>query len=126
MASEGRRDRGARRRARFGEALAAALGVRSITQRDLGARLGGVTQSSISAWRSGHAEPLPDTVFAAERVLGLRPGTLSRHLGYVPNEALDKPPSSFDQVVAEDPLLDVVQKRALLAVYREFTNRPRR
>ncbi len=84
----------------FGEALARAMSVRGMTHRRLGEELG-VTQSAISAWKSGAAEPSPRTVFAIERALELPPGHLSRTLGYVPISGRPAGTASFDEVVLE-------------------------
>ena len=108
-------------RTRFGQALGAALRSRDMTQKDLADALGGMAQSAISNWVAGEAVPGHDVVFRAERVLQLPPGYLSRHLGYVPAEHA-APPSSVEDAVDEDPLLGEVQRQALLALYREFTN----
>jgi transcriptional regulator with XRE-family HTH domain len=108
------------RRRSFGAALASARTVRGITQRSLGERLGGTTQSAISAWEAGEAEPAPDTVFTVEKALDLPGGHLSRILGYMPAADGVKASSVPDAVVA-DPLLDDVQKRGIIALYRELT-----
>jgi transcriptional regulator with XRE-family HTH domain len=108
------------RRREFGAALASARAVRGITQRALGERLGGTTQSAISAWEAGEAEPAPDTVFTVEEALELPGGHLSRILGYLPASDGVKASSVPDAVVA-DPLLDDVQKRGIIALYRELT-----
>lgn len=110
------------RRARFGEALAAAIAVRDMTQRALGEALD-LKQPTVSAWLNGESEPASAVVFEAERVLDLPPGHLSILLGYLPPEAVDAPPVTFEQVVTSDPLLDDPAKRGLLAMYRELTSR---
>jgi transcriptional regulator with XRE-family HTH domain len=115
-------DQARKRRKAFGAALGEAIAVRGVTQRELGRLLGGMTQSAISAWKSGEAEPSTATVFAVERRLELPPGHLSRHLGYLPITT-DRAASTFEEVVLGDPLLDEVQKRGLLALYREFLGR---
>ena len=102
----------------FGEALAEALTVRGWTQRELADALG-ITQSAISAWKYGNAEPAPVTVFRIERVLGVEPGTLSVHLGFLPLGA-GSAEVSFDAVVACDPRLDEQARRVLRATYREL------
>lgn len=104
----------------FGEELARAMTVRGMTHRQLGDELGGVTPSAISAWKSGAAEPSSRTVFAIERALQLPPGHLSRHLGYLPVDGKRSADSSVEESVLIDPLLDDVQKRGLLALYRVF------
>lgn len=108
------------RRRRFGEALGEAMGVRRVTQKSLGALLGGVSQPAVSAWISGDAEPNPATVFECERVLQLPPGQLSKVLGYLPPSAVAVT-TGFEAVVMGDPLLDEPAKRGLLAMYRELT-----
>lgn len=109
------------RRAAFGDALGDTLAVRKVTQRVLGERLGGITQSAISAWIAGQSEPSREMVFQIEQVLELPPGNLSRHLGYLPPSAADSTPVTFEDAVMNDPLLDETQKRGVLALYREFT-----
>lgn len=108
-------------RGRFGDALSDAMKVRGYSQRDLGQELG-VSQPAVSGWVVGDAEPAATTVFAAEKVLGLTPGTLSRHLGYLPTDAVKSTPT-FEAVVSSDPLLEEHDKRGLLALYREVTRR---
>lgn len=107
----------------FGTALKNARGVRQMTQGQLGEALGGVTQSAISAWEAGDYEPSPQLVFAAEQILELGPGHLSRILGYLPLEAAEAPPS-FEDAVLNDRTLDEPLQRALLALYRELGVRP--
>ena len=110
----------ARRRA-FGAALASARAVRGITQRALGERLGGTTQSAISAWEAGEAEPAPDTVFSVEVALDLPGGHLSRVLGYLPCGPDGVKASSVPDAVVADALLDDPQKRGIIALYKELT-----
>lgn len=47
-----------------------------------------VTESAVSLWLGAKSEPSRRKVFAMERVLGVPPGALSRHLGYLPVEAV--------------------------------------
>ena len=103
----------------FGEALAEALVARGWTQRELADALG-ITQSAISAWKYGNAEPSPGTVFRIEQVLGAEPGTLSMHLGFLPMAASGACGVSFDAVIANDPRLDDQARRVLRATYREL------
>jgi transcriptional regulator with XRE-family HTH domain len=114
------RSPGARRKA-FGVALASARSVRGVTQRSLGELLGGTTQSAISAWEAGEAEPAPDTVFTVEQALELPGGHLSRILGYLPASTDGVKASSVPDAVVADPLLDDLQKRGIIALYRELT-----
>lgn len=107
----------------FGETLTQAMNVRGMTHRRLGEELG-VTQSAISAWKSGAAEPSSRTVFAIERALELPPGHLSRTLGYLPVEGRRIVNASFEEVVVADPLLSEDQKRGFIALYRSFVEHP--
>lgn len=104
----------------FGAALASARSARHLTQRRLGELLGGTTQSAISAWEGGEAEPSPETVFAVEEALGLPGGALSRLLGYLPLGEREVA-SPVSAAIAADPLLTEAEKRGLLALYEEFT-----
>lgn len=110
------------RRAAFADALIEALNVRRKTQQALGEALG-VKQPTVSGWIRREAEPTPETVFAIERALELPPGHLSRHLGYLPPEAVKAPPATFEAVVTGDPLLEDYVKRALIEQYRALTSR---
>lgn len=124
--SDHRRDEQEESRRRFGAALEQALTLRRRSQKEVGDALG-TTQSSVSAWKAGESEPSYATVFGLERYLRLPPGFLSRHLGYVPVEAIDQA-VTVEDLIMSDPLLDEAGKRAVLAVYRELTSRagPRR
>lgn len=55
------------------------------TQSDLADAVG-VSQTAISNWLRGRQVPPPDKVFAIEAALGVVPGGLSIHLGYLPVE----------------------------------------
>lgn len=62
-----------------------------ITQRELGAavaraegRAEPYTQAFVSDWMAGRRPLDPDRIFTIERVCGLRPGTLSAIVGFVP------------------------------------------
>lgn len=108
-----------KRRARFGNALAEAMRVRELTQAELGELLNQMRQSSISAWTTGTALP-PDveTVFRLEQALKLRPGHLSRHLGFLPITKL--PPVTVADAVLGDSRLDATAQRILLVTYKEL------
>lgn len=103
----------------FGDALAAALRCRGISQRSLADLLGRTAQSSVSAWTRGDTAPGHEVVFEIEQILEVPPGHLSQHLGYVPAGA--EPPASVVAAIGADPLLGPVHRQALLALYREFT-----
>lgn len=115
----------ARRRA-FGAALRDVLRVRGITQEELAAMVGDVSQAAISAWLSGASAPRSVSLtFAVERALKVKPGSLSQHLGYLPPEALSGPRASVESAVLEDPGLTSDEKEILLAGYRAAKKRHR-
>lgn len=70
-------------RAAFAAALRNERLRRGITQSEVAARIG-VGQTAVAAWENAVSIPDPLTVFTVERAIGMRPGRLSRHLGYVP------------------------------------------
>lgn len=76
--------------AAFAVALDAALDRHGWSDATLGEKVAGelgvepFTKQAISNYRRGLREPHRATVFAMERVFGLKPGALSRHLGYLP------------------------------------------
>jgi transcriptional regulator with XRE-family HTH domain len=111
---------------KFQETLLRALERSGKTQVDV-AREANVAPSLISTWlRGGSANPDPAKVFAVERVLDLSPGQLSRHLGYVPVEAVTsrgRPP--LDEWLADDPDLDDWDRGVILEIYEKFTDRQR-
>ena len=104
------------RRKAFGVALRDALAGRGLQQAYLAESLG-TTQSTISAWINGRAEPDAFTVFAVEDCLDLSPGFLSRLLGYLPLNAVNAP-ASVEQSVAVSDEVDEDSKRMVLAVWR--------
>ncbi len=52
-------------------------------QADVAAQVG-VSPQLLSDWKAGRRRPAPVDLFSLERALDLKPGELSRHLGYVP------------------------------------------
>lgn len=107
-------------RAQFGAALRSVLEADGINQTQLAEALGGLAQSTVSAWLSGSATPVPDVVFRIEAVLGIAAGTLSRHLGYLPAGE-----GCVEAAIAADPHLQARQRSLLLAHYRELTGNQR-
>lgn len=97
----------------FGRALDEALTIRGLTQTEVATRLG-TTQSTVSAWKRGQCEPDMDTVFALEELLGLRPGHLSRHLGYLPVTVEIALPTVEDTISRSDLADDVGKKLTLM------------
>jgi transcriptional regulator with XRE-family HTH domain len=104
--------------ATFGAALAGALRAKGITQHRLGRALG-IGQSTISAWVADRATPSHSVVFRVEAALEVAPGSLSRHLGYLPLDG-SQPATVLDCIDA-DPALNPGQRAALRAVYLELT-----
>lgn len=102
----------------FGTSLAAALRARGLTQHGLGRALG-IGQSTISAWVADRATPSHTVVFRVEDALEVVPGSLSRHLGYLPLDASQ--PSTVLDCIEADPALTAGQRSALRAVYVELT-----
>lgn len=110
----------------FGEALRRARLAAGLTQVDLEAS--GIVdgQSTWSGWENPHparprSKPLtPEKVFEIEKFLGVAPGSLSKHFGYLPASVV-KVACTFEQAIASDPNLTKTQKANLRALYREFT-----
>src|SRR5438128_717120 len=100
---------------RFGRAVAEALTVRELTQRELAAKLS-VSQPAVSDWINADSEPAPEMVFAAEKALGQPPGTLSRHLGYLPPAAV-KHVATVKDAILSDSSLSADEKQMLLGAY---------
>ena len=109
-------------------ALTWLLGERGMSQRELADKLGRSTHTPFYRWTDLKSEPQPSEVFDIERILGVPPGTLSRHLGYLPPEA--RPTvvagASFEEAIRADPELNDLGRRTLRAVYVEVTRRPQR
>lgn len=100
----------------FGETIAEVLALQGMRQVDLADALG-TGQATVSSWIHGKAEPSPETVFWAERVLKMAPGALSRHLGYLPLEALDGQIDAED-AIRRSPDLDSDGRKLVLVTYR--------
>lgn len=77
-----------------------------------------VHKDTVSYWAQGKQRPSPEEVFALEKVLGLRGGTLSQHDGYLPLDA--KPIRSFADAVEADSQLTPAKRRYLRRLYREL------
>lgn len=106
--------------AAWAAALHAAMAAQGISQDALAKRLG-VVQSYVSGWLY-KAEPRPERVFDIEEALGLEPGQLSHHLGYVPLCAV----RSFADVrtaIERDETLTPEDRVTVLRVY-ETARRP--
>jgi transcriptional regulator with XRE-family HTH domain len=93
---------------------------RNYSQRDLADGMGWPSHTKINPWRNLRAEPTPDEVFGLERFLRVPPGTLSKHLGYLPPEARAIGKASVEEAIAADPMLPDWGRRLLIASYREI------
>lgn len=72
-----------------------------------------VSVSALSLWLSAKAEPSRRKVFALEKVLGCKPGALSRHLGYLPINARDV--VSVEDALEADGRISAEARRVLLS-----------
>jgi hypothetical protein len=61
------------------------------------------SQQQVSNWVQGN-EPNPRQAIAIEKALGVRPGTLTRLLGYLPLDA--RTTKTVNEAVAADPSLE--------------------
>lgn len=93
-----------------------------LTQVDLAAAVP-TKQTNVSSWETGERMPREfGLVFEIERLLDVAPGSLSRHLGFLPVEAANgKTSVTAVQAIRSDPALDETAKRALSAAYASFT-----
>jgi len=105
-------------RAAFGAALRAAMvsaGIKTPAELTRRARSVGIdrTGETVNTWTRG-AEPSRIEVLALEVLLGVEPGHLSRHLGWVP---VDVDTSvTIEQLILAEPDLTDAQKQALLTL----------
>src|SRR5687768_11088382 len=76
------------------------------------------SQSAVSYWLSAKYVPSPTQVFAIEEALSLRPGTLSRIVGYLP--ASSRSVRSVGDAIDTDPRLTANGRRIVRAVYQEL------
>lgn len=90
--------------AAFGQALAEEEG-----------RDGPYHQTVVADWLAGRYQPSMEATFAAERVLDLAPGALSRHLGYLPSYLIE--PASVADAIDADPALTPAARSMLKAAY---------
>lgn len=103
----------------FMDALYVLMEQKKIAQRQIAGDLGWGTHTRFTKWRHAVSEPNPDEVFQLEEYLGVAPGTLSRHLGYLPPSAakMSRPPC-FEDVVKNDDMIPDWGKDQLISVYR--------
>ena len=77
-----------------------------------------VSRAALQQYLAGTHEPSRRKVAAMEEVLGVRPGALSRCLGWLPVGAA--PARSVLQAIDEDPRLGEQARRLLKGNYREL------
>lgn len=104
---------------RLGEVIKLLRDQHGLSQREVGAALGGLSGSLIGQWESG-VQPPVERVAALEVLFQCRPGELTKLIGWVPvdSDALDRP----EAAIRADKSLDPDQKRTLLhilAAYRQ-------
>lgn len=109
--------------------LRAAFAVSGMSQADLGAavarmegREGPYRQNTVSQWLAGSVDLQPQLVFALERALGMRPGTLSVHAGYLPADGVT---TSLELALAADRDLTPGQREDVVAVVEVMRVRTR-
>jgi len=76
-------------------------------------------QQQVSQWIHETVRPNVHQLRAMEKVLGFRPGTLSRRFGYVPSEARSN--RTVEEAIKGDDRLSREAKRMLLEAYRAAT-----
>lgn len=75
------------------------------------------TQPTVSGWLDKIDVQPPQRVFLIEQALGLKPGTLSRQLGFLPVDA--RSVRSVPEALAADVRLDEISRRILLGAYEQ-------
>lgn len=110
--------RDSQRRA-FAEALSVVARDMDMSQAELARHLG-MAQQTISKYIAAEQPPdNPETVFQMERKLGIAPGGLSHHLGYMPLEHV-----STAAAISNDPGLSPQVRKMLLTLYRNLLTLP--
>jgi hypothetical protein len=101
------------------EAIRSAMDERGMAQHELGAAVAhaegqaAYPQSTVSAWFQGKSYLRPSRVFIIERILGMRPGTLSKLDGYLPLK--DGAPTTVEEALLADPDITADQATMLEA-----------
>lgn len=104
----------------FGRVLGSLLDSRAVKRPAL-AEVLGVSPELVRQWLTGATEPGRTKVFAIERHFELRPGALSRTLGYLPLEA--RSVQSVEAAIDADPSLSETSKAGLRQAYRAMAER---
>lgn len=124
------KDKHRKERQAFGRALEHALADARMTQSELARRYAEatgskVTPSKVSDWTKGESLPEngdPDAIFLVEKLLGVAPGSLTRHLGYVPVATQG---CTVEVAIDSDPLLGEWARDNLHMQYRALLTAPR-
>jgi hypothetical protein len=74
------------------------------------------SQAAVSGWLDNITNQPPARIFAIERALGRKPGTLSRLLGYLPADARNV--TTVVDAIDADPLLDDRARFTLRTMYQ--------
>lgn len=103
----------------FGEATRIAREAAEYTQTDVANEMG-YSQTAVVMWEFGQHSPPPEIVFKLERMLQLKPGALSQHLGYVPVDLAGKRPNltSVLEIIMQDTSLDERSRKAFFDLYK--------
>jgi len=80
----------------------------------------GVSRSAVWQWEEGRAVPTEGNVAALEQELGLQSGGLSRLLGYLPADAVDRETISVIEALEADSKLGERERELLAAMYRQL------
>lgn len=104
----------------FSAELTSLLASKGVTQTQLAEGVG-ATQSVVSTWVNGTYRPAPPMVSDIEVFLGVRPGTLTRHFGFLPLTFDQSTPSPVPDAIAADPDLTDEQGAAMIALYEHYT-----
>ena len=102
----------------FAQALTHAIATTGASPAAVAEALGLKSDDTVRKWMKGDRRPEPGHVFAVEAALGLTPGDLSRHLGYLPATATP----SVLAAIGADPLLDDRSRAGLESAYRAMVS----
>ena len=84
-------------------------------------RAAGVSKSAVAQWENGRSLPVPTKVLDLERALELKPGTLSRLLGYLPiTTGDDKTGIDVIEAIRRDTRLGEDGQELLITMYQQL------
>lgn len=113
-------------RVAFGAALRSARTAAGLTQEELAEAMAlggerGRGQSTLAQWEQGRSAPQAHQVFELERILAVKPGSLSKLLGFLPVAAV-RSVCDVKTAIAEDPRLDDESRKILELTYRKLVS----